>query len=729
MKLWMVIAAGLSIHLVFFFSIFEIYFSTPMVDGMRPHNSPLTPPAKRLVFIVADGLRADKILELTPDGNTPAPFLRNIIKTKGAWGISHAAVPTATRPGHVALTAGFYEDPTSVAKDLQGKEVVFDTIFNESRYTWSWDTPKFLAKVTGGNANRMFSKNYPGHMKWLAGLNAEDMDSWVFEETHNLIEKAKTDEDLNSKMAEDKILFFLHLGGIDHSGYIVRPSSQAYLDHIAFIDNGVKKVYEAFESHYKNDGKTAYVFTSDHGMTDWGAHGDGTPDETLTPLIVWGPGLRSPAKETKRFSDGLSKAWNLADIKRTDINQASMASFLSALVGIPYPMNSILPVPDELFNLTDNELAEMLFANLRQLVEQCEALRDAKQKTSIKLFFKPFKPLTDEGVVSLENMIRSKIDKKEYKEAIEDSRRGIEVALKGIRYYTTYDRQNLWFGIVSGYIGWMIYLVSLIYEDHCSLTTPNQGPQLSRRFKGLIISFFLLLSVMIFIVLYVQSTVWTNYFYILIPCPIWLAVCLRFDILKQMVFLASTLKSLFPYLFLTFCGLETLVLGFYYRDVMSVVIVLFAAWPWIFKREELDKRIVMQWSASCIAVAFFPAIPTGTRELNFNLVVFGGIVAIAVACIIVKTFASKQLAKRKLFLIFGFQICVLAICVFIVRHTAEMAATNRRTPFISQALSWVFLLLGAIEPLFVTTDIRCRLFTIALAWMSPFVLFSISYPF
>lgn len=33
-----------------------------------------------------------------------------------------------------------------------------------------------------GNPDRMFSKKYPGHMKYLAGINAKDMDSWVFEE-------------------------------------------------------------------------------------------------------------------------------------------------------------------------------------------------------------------------------------------------------------------------------------------------------------------------------------------------------------------------------------------------------------------------------------------------------------------------------------------------------------------------------------------------------------------
>ena len=76
MKLLVLLGVGILLHIVWFFAVFEIYLTTPLVGGMDSYKSPLPAPAKRLVFIIADGLKADKVLELLPDGKTPAPYIR-----------------------------------------------------------------------------------------------------------------------------------------------------------------------------------------------------------------------------------------------------------------------------------------------------------------------------------------------------------------------------------------------------------------------------------------------------------------------------------------------------------------------------------------------------------------------------------------------------------------------------------------------------------------------------
>lgn len=48
---------------------------------------------------------------------------------------------------------------------------------------------------------------------------------------------------------------------------------------------GVQHLFEELEELF-SDGKTAYVFTSDHGMSAKGAHGDGDPANTqVQPLL------------------------------------------------------------------------------------------------------------------------------------------------------------------------------------------------------------------------------------------------------------------------------------------------------------------------------------------------------------------------------------------------------------------------------------------------------------
>jgi len=43
-----------------------------------------------------------------------------------------------------------------------------------------------------------------------------------------------------------------------------------YLENIKIVDRGIEQISNMFEDAFDNDGKTAYVFTSDHGMTNWG---------------------------------------------------------------------------------------------------------------------------------------------------------------------------------------------------------------------------------------------------------------------------------------------------------------------------------------------------------------------------------------------------------------------------------------------------------------------------
>lgn len=83
----------------------------------------------RLVLFVGDGLRAESFFR---DDLQRTPFLRDIILNQGIHGVSHTRVPTESRPGHVAMIAGFYEDPSAVLKGWQHNPIDFDSVFNRS---------------------------------------------------------------------------------------------------------------------------------------------------------------------------------------------------------------------------------------------------------------------------------------------------------------------------------------------------------------------------------------------------------------------------------------------------------------------------------------------------------------------------------------------------------------------------------------------------------------------
>ncbi|KAL3270840.1 hypothetical protein HHI36_021360 [Cryptolaemus montrouzieri] len=139
-KITTIVILGICIHILLLITVFDTYFKSPLEHGMIPVKSTLYPVSKRVVLFVADGLRAQAILDEN-EGN--APFLTSIRKTRGSWGVSHR-VPTESRPGHVAMLAGIFEDPSAIFKGWKHNPVDFDSVINQSRNAWCFGSPDIV---------------------------------------------------------------------------------------------------------------------------------------------------------------------------------------------------------------------------------------------------------------------------------------------------------------------------------------------------------------------------------------------------------------------------------------------------------------------------------------------------------------------------------------------------------------------------------------------------------
>lgn len=527
-------------HLIYAYSIFDIYFVSPIVSGMRPfgveREANTEAPAKRLFLFVADGLRVDKAFQAVPDpspeegseNNEPihlAPFIRSRAIDHGTFGVSHTRVPTESRPGHVALIAGLYEDVSSVTTGWKLNPVNFDSVFNRSRHTWSWGSPDILEMFKEGAVpGRVEADMYAGEAEDFT-TDATQLDTWVFDKVKGLFASAKTDPELNAKLRDDKLVFFLHLLGLDTTGHGYRPYSKEYLHNVKIVDQGISEITRLVEGFY-GDGKTAFVFTADHGMSDLGSHGDGHPDNTRTPLVVWGSGVVGPRMVQEHMpsghEDGISSDWALDNIERHDVEQADVAALMTYLVGLDFPVNSVGKLPLEYIDASPKEKALAIFANAQEILEMYRVKEEQKQ--DVQLRYKPFEPLADHGETSVEEHlehIESLIANGEYDESIKMSSALMVTALEGLRYLQTYDWLFLRTIVTLGYLGWIAYALTTVIDLHVLHGTANSNRTMASTI------FFSSVLVALFSVLLYQKSSWRYYFYAAFPIYFWEEVIAR----------------------------------------------------------------------------------------------------------------------------------------------------------------------------------------------------------
>ncbi|TBU53845.1 alkaline phosphatase-like protein [Dichomitus squalens] len=712
-SVWSLLLIGLVFHLVYIGTVFDCYFTSPVVHGMQ-HYSLDRAEAKRLVLIVGDGLRADLLLAkngfpMVPDSPEDiAPHLRSIIETRGAFGISHTRVPTESRPGHVALIGGMYEDVSAVTKGWKTNPVDFDSVFNQSSATFSFGSPDILPMFARGAT--------PGKVEmWCYDEDEEDftkdataLDVWVLDQLRTLLHNATTDASLDARLRADQTVFFLHLLGLDTTGHSYRPHSKEYMANIQVVDEIVKQTEELFREFYKDE-ETAFVFTADHGMSKIGNHGDGDPDNTRTPLILWGKGVRGPLPDSTPSShDEYSAPFGLTHLLRRDVEQADVAALMSALIGVDWPINSVGVLPDVdptkpgylLAKDGEKTQAEAALVNAKVILEHYRVKHFGKKADSI--FYRPYSYFryskgTEElpgqsDVTSIEDLIRYG----EYYQARLHAKAFIAETLEGLRYLQTYDRTLIQGIVIAAYLGWIAFGATSILLPQTSFGTPRSLP-FHVAATSVVAAFWALFAK--------QRSPWTFYIYILFPCYFWNQALVRAGRpLLEYIKRDSPGSVVGPLSqgVLVVAALQSMVAGYTHRSIWSA---WFAAigllWPlfsWPSAVRSKHWRLLLGWSACCLSTAVFPLLSVHQQE---NLIgITAGAIAmylIGVAGIRILKFPNAQetwLFKTVSFLLLNGLGWSVILVNFIVRDLREKKGVSP----VFRIIGWVLFLSTALLP-------------------------------
>ena len=360
-------------------------------------------------------------------------------------------------------------------------------------------------------------------------LDGSQLDTWVFDEVKDFFASALRNATLDSVLRQDKNVFFLHLLGLDTTGHAYRPYSKEYLNNIKVVDKGVKAITKLIEDFF-GDGKTAFVFTADHGMSDWGSHGDGHPDNTRTPLIAWGSGVPGPITAAqgpaKGHEDGFSADWNMNQIQRNDLAQADIAPLMAYLVGLEFPVNSVGELPLSYVAGDGKEKAEAALTNAREVLEMYRVKENHKRSNEFR--YKPYPALGDEqhSVEHRVAQIRNAIVQKQFDQAILKSQELLHVGLDGLRYLQTYDWLFLRVLVTIGYLGWIAFAITTVIDLH---VLQGDSPT-SRTFMTT--SVFGAFASVLFASLWIRKAPLTYYAYSIFPIIFWEEVVAQRDALR-----------------------------------------------------------------------------------------------------------------------------------------------------------------------------------------------------
>ncbi|GMF13586.1 unnamed protein product [Phytophthora lilii] len=686
-----------------------------------------------------------------------------------------------------------YEDVSAVTKGWADNPVDFDSVFNQSSAAFLFGSPD-IVPMFARHVPQAAEQHYSHEEEDFAKGDSSELDVWVFRHLQKLLDRAKEEEQLHKQLHGGGVVVFCHYLGIDSNGHAHRPNSKDYLNNIALVDELVEKTHRMVEEFYGYDGRTAYVFTADHGMGMKGAHGDGDPANTRTPLVVWGAGVQGPTKvktegefdvdlptqsraqvraqlqaQEEQERAAVDEWGTLGGLLRKDVMQADIAPLISALLGLPYPRNSVGVLPFS-YLAKGAYRANAVRSNAQQLY--LHALRKEQEKRSRTLLrFVPYGPFRDrvpEISKQLTNAYDASIqgdDSDAYERVEVLSQELIEICLATLEYFQRYDWFFLLSVVVLGYLGWMIIVgVAYLHPRDFSFKwlLGVRGKQLDVKLLIVVFAAFVYLGL--------EGSPATYYLYVLFPLVFGVFTWNHADLINHAWATDSSgdkpksgWKGWAEIMLILLC-LELVVFGYERREIFGVLFSLLALWPFVgASGEEATASNRDQsgsfpspsryWAITCLIISVFPYLPSEYGE-HTVLVITGGLLTLLFAGVVL---GFTQSNNRKIWITSSFILSVfpLVLSLMTLHGTMQYLDGDRsKPPFSLTIANWllsgipIVLLLsrlhqgkiisirtletgaGNFDRQLLQAQVRChvrRLIEVMLAFAPSFVLLSIAY--
>ncbi|XP_052863385.1 GPI ethanolamine phosphate transferase 1-like [Anopheles cruzii] len=583
-----------------------------------------------------------------------------------------------------------HEDPSAVFKGWKENPVEFDSVLNRSRVSYCWGSPDIIDMFSRGAVpGRVHTDAYAsGDEIFAQSANTSLLDVWVFDRVRQFLAAESTKRNV---LSSTKLILFLHLLGLDTAGHVHKPYSELFTENLLTVDQGIASIVELMEQSTGYDGRTAYVFTSDHGMTDKGSHGSGDPFETETPFLAWGAGLRhwnGTRIEAVDLRPNIVSFLELDgnSIPVHQINQADVAPVMSAILGIAVPKNNLGTLPHHLLNVSEEYAAWAMSNNAEQLLEQYHHWqREAERKTLQWLApteQKNFKTMIENFV----GQIESSTEANEFVKVQKLCHMLMHLSLEAIRYFQRYHQPELLVALTLTMLGWLLLLAKETF------TTPA------------------------------QRTPPVTLLYFLVPIALWGYIGAHW---REYTFLGGLKTVIYCIGFVIV--VETLVLAFMDRRLLApmlclhcvlVVVCLYRVkqtgtkFPW---------PLFWRWFICNTLLAGFPLIPNVGRDNSNVYLLILSIIAWTVTNIVIlkRGTLSAFLTMANILL----QLLQAANLLYII----SAIESSQSVPQWSRTCCWVFSALGLVTPLLASTTIADRMLALFSGLSAPYTMLSLSY--